>query len=59
VATGKTLDNTLRRIPGAIELHTRGLREDGEPVPKPRQHTGRPGRTANRIDFYASVEVAA
>ncbi|MDZ4341218.1 MAG: type II toxin-antitoxin system HicB family antitoxin, partial [Candidatus Binatia bacterium] len=29
VATGKTIDATLRRIQGAIALHLRGLREDG------------------------------
>jgi predicted RNase H-like HicB family nuclease len=59
VATGKTLDTALRRIQGAIELHIRGLREDGVAVPKPRQHAVTPQRTARQIDFYATVEVAA
>ena len=59
VATGKTLDTTLRRIQGAIELHLQGLREDGEAVPKPRQHEVRPRRTSRHVDFYATVEVAA
>ena len=29
VATGKTIDITLRRIERAVTLHLRGLREDG------------------------------
>ncbi len=29
VATGKTIDSALRRIERGIELHVRGLREDG------------------------------
>jgi predicted RNase H-like HicB family nuclease len=59
VATGKTLDAALRRIQGAIGLHLKGLREDGVPIPRPRQRVVRPRRTAGRIDFYATVEVAA
>lgn len=59
VATGKTLDTVMRRIQGAIELHLRGLREDGEPVPRPRNRVVRPSRSTRKIDFYATVEVAA
>jgi predicted RNase H-like HicB family nuclease len=59
VATGKTLDTTLRRIQGAIELHVQGLREDGLPVPKPRTRTVTPRRTARQVDFFATVEIAA
>jgi predicted RNase H-like HicB family nuclease len=59
VATGKTLDAALRRIQGAIRLHLKGFREDGVPIPRPRHHVVRPRRTASRIDFYATVEVAA
>ena len=29
VATGKTIDSTLRRIQTAIQLHLRGMRADG------------------------------
>ena len=36
-ATGKTIDVALRRIESAIELHLRGVREDGIRVPPPRQ----------------------
>ncbi len=59
VATGKTLDTTLRRIQGAIELHIQGLREDGLPVPRPKTRTVVPRRTNRQIDFFAAVEVAA
>ncbi len=38
VATGKTLDTTLRRIQGAIELHLRGMRQDGLKLPRPQRH---------------------
>ncbi len=59
VATGKTIDSALRRIQGAIELHLRGMKEDGVRPPRPRQRSVVPGRTARQVDFYASVEVAA
>ncbi|HQR08674.1 MAG TPA: type II toxin-antitoxin system HicB family antitoxin [Gemmatales bacterium] len=35
VATGKTVEATERRLRKAIQLHVRGLVEDGLPVPKP------------------------
>jgi predicted RNase H-like HicB family nuclease len=35
VATGRTVKETERRLREAIELHVRGLREDGLPVPEP------------------------
>lgn len=59
VATGKTIDSALRRIERAIEVHLRGLKEDGIAVPRPRHHTIRPRRKPREIDFYATVEVAA
>ena len=59
VATGKTIDSTLRRIQVAIELHLRGMRADGVRPPRPRQRTVVPGRTSRQVDFYATVEVAA
>ena len=36
VATGRTENEVLRRMTRAIELHLRGLKEDGLPIPKPR-----------------------
>jgi predicted RNase H-like HicB family nuclease len=59
VATGKTIDSALRRIAGAIELHLRGMREDGYPIPPPRQRAITPRASSKRVDFYATVEVAA
>jgi predicted RNase H-like HicB family nuclease len=59
VASGKTLDTTLRRMQRAIELHVAGLREDGLRVPKSRHRVVTPKRTSREIDFYATVEVAA
>ena len=59
VATGKTIDSALRRIERAIELHIRGLREDGLSVPRPSQRSITPRRNPRQIDFYATVEIAA
>src|SRR5256712_2633852 len=59
VATGKTIEAALRRIGRAIELHLRGMREDGVRPTPPRQRSIRPRRTARQFDFYATVEVAA
>ena len=35
VATGETLEETLQLMREAIELHVRGLEEDGLPIPEP------------------------
>ena len=35
VATGQTLDETLRLLHEAMEMHVRGLEEDGLAVPEP------------------------
>ena len=35
VATGKTIEETEQQIREAIEIHLRGMREDGLPIPKP------------------------
>ena len=59
VATGKTIDSALRRIAQAIELHLRGMREDGLRIPLPRNRAVTPRKTPRQVDFYATVEVAA
>jgi len=59
VATGKTIDITLRRIEKAITIHLRGMREDGMSPPLPRHRSVTPKRTQRQVDFYATVEVAA
>lgn len=46
IATGATVDETERRLQEAIELHVRGLHEDGLAVPEP----------SSLVDY---VEVAA
>ncbi len=35
IATGKTVEEVKQRMSEAIELHLRGLREDGLPIPDP------------------------
>ncbi len=59
VATAKTLDAVVRRIQGAIELHLRGMAEDGLTPPRPRPRAVRPTKTAKQVVVYASIEVAA
>jgi predicted RNase H-like HicB family nuclease len=59
VATGKTLDSTLRRIRSAIEMHIAGLREDGGAPPRPRSRVVLPGASPNSGVLYACVDVAA
>lgn len=59
VATGRTIDSALRRIEQAIEMHLRGMQEDGLEIPSPRNRSVTPRRTSRHVDFYATVEVAA
>lgn len=35
VATGRTVEELKQRMREAIELHLRGMREDGLPIPQP------------------------
>ncbi len=35
VATGKTLEEVRQRMRQAVDMHLRGLREDGLPIPEP------------------------
>ena len=46
VATGKTKQETEQQIREAIEIHLRGMREDGLPIPEP----------SREVDY---VEIAA
>jgi predicted RNase H-like HicB family nuclease len=34
VATGATVEETIGNMRGAIELHLKGMKEDGEPIPE-------------------------
>ena len=55
VATGKTLDSAFPRIEQAIALHVRGLRDDGLPVPRPRQRTVTPRRDFRLLSWIATI----
>jgi len=46
IATGATIEETEREIREAIDLHLRGMREDGLPIPEP----------SSSVDY---VEIAA
>jgi predicted RNase H-like HicB family nuclease len=46
VATGLTVEETEKEIREAIDLHLRGMREDGLPIPEP----------SSSVDY---VEIAA
>jgi predicted RNase H-like HicB family nuclease len=46
VATGETIEETEQQIREAIDLHLRGMREDGLPIPEP----------SSSVDY---VEIAA
>ena len=35
IATGQTVDEVKQRMSEALELHLRGMREDGLPIPEP------------------------
>ena len=35
IATGTTIEELKQRMSEAIELHLRGMREDGLPIPEP------------------------
>ena len=35
IATGKTIEEVRKRMREAIELHLKGMREDGQPIPEP------------------------
>ena len=47
VATGKTRAEVERRMRVAIDMHLKGLREDGLPIPEPQCESG-----------YVAVEMA-
>jgi predicted RNase H-like HicB family nuclease len=59
VATGKTIDQALRRIEKAVAMHIRGMYEDGIRPPRPRHRAVTPVRTPRRVNFFATIEVAA
>jgi predicted RNase H-like HicB family nuclease len=53
VATGFTVEETEQQIREAIDLHLRGMREDGLPIPKNRVAVSTMSRS--RLDLYFST----
>jgi len=59
VATGRTVDETLRRIRSALSMHVRGMREDGLPAPRATTPLAKIVRQNGVDQIYAVVRVAA
>jgi predicted RNase H-like HicB family nuclease len=59
IATGRTVDETLRRMRAAIRLHLEGLRSQGQPVPRPKTPLARLVRQRGVEQVYAVLQVAA
>jgi len=59
VATGRTVDDTLRRMRSALTLHIRGLREAGLAVPRPATPLTKLARRGGREQVDSVVRVAA
>lgn len=59
VATGRTVDETLRRMRSALTMHLRGLREDGIAAPRAITPLGKLVRRNGTDQIYAVVRVAA
>ena len=59
VATGRTLDATLRRMRSAMTMHLEGLRADKLKVPPPRTRLSALVRRQGDEHVYAVVRVAA
>ena len=59
VATGRTVDETLRRMRSALTMHLRGLREDGHTAPRAITPLAKLVRRNGADQIYAVVRVAA
>lgn len=59
VATGRTLDVTLRRMRAAMAMHLEGLRAENLRVPPPRTRLSSLVRRQGDAHVYAVVQVAA
>lgn len=57
-ATGKTIDEALRRIEKAVALHIRGMREDGLVRPRPKHRNYADARSTSR-KFFRIIEVVS
>ena len=59
VATGRTVDETLRRMRSAIQFHIDGLRSLRQPIPRPVTKLAALVRERGEPAIYAVVQVAA
>lgn len=59
IAVGKTMEETLKLIKGAIKLHIKGLKEEGLPIPKPHQTFQFNLTRRKKEEIFASINIAA
>ena len=59
IATGRTIDETLRRMRSAIRFHTDGLRTLRLPIPRPTTKLSTLVKQQGPDHVYAVVQVAA
>lgn len=59
IATGRTVDETLRRMRAAIRFHLDGLRLRGQPVPRPKTRLATLVRQRGVEQVYTVLNVAA
>lgn len=59
VATGRTIDETLRRMRSAMSFHVDGLRASRMPVPRPTTKLSTLVREHGPDQIYTVVQVAA
>ena len=59
VATGRTVDEVLRRMRSALTMHLRGLRQDGLAAPRASTPLAKLVRRNGTDQIYTVVRVAA
>ncbi len=59
VAVGKSMEEVLKLIKGAIKLHLKGLKEEGIPLPKPHKDFKLNLAKGKKEELFASINIAA
>ena len=59
IATGRTVDETLRHMRSALAMHLRGLREDGQSAPRAVTQLATLVRRNGADQIYTVLRVAA
>ena len=59
VATGRTIDEAIRRMRSALGFHIKGLRSAGEPVPRSKTSLATLARREGGEQVYTVLRVAA